>query len=159
MKKLLTIVFLTAGICSAGDYDRFAKTGRALVNGVRQEVTYYRAWAECTVEFLNESIPQEALAYFYGERVDEEGGAVAHEPVTLKDFILGEPIYSIDGTTCIITLAARNGLMYRTMFVTEQDMAVWDQYLTGYDRPSRTWLDEDQRAALLESDAYRRDEE
>jgi hypothetical protein len=159
MKKLLAIVLLTAGICSGADYDRFAKTGMALVNGERQEVTYYRAWAECPVAFLDESIPQEALTYFYGERTDEEGNVIPHDPLILKDFILGEPIYSKDGTKCIITLAARNGLMYRTMYVTEQDMLVWDQYLTGYDRPFTTWLDEDQREVLLEMDDYRRDEE
>jgi hypothetical protein len=158
MKKLLTIVLLTAAICSAGDYDRFAKTGMALVNGERIIATYYKAWAECPVEFLNEEIPQEALTYFYGERTDEEGTVIPHDPLILKDFILGEPIYSIDRTKCIITLAARNGLMYRTMYVTEQDMAVWDQYLTGYDRPSTTWLDEDQRGALLETEDYKQEE-
>jgi hypothetical protein len=158
MKKLLTIVLLTAAICSAGDYDRFAKTGMALVNGERQEVTYYRAWAECPVEFLNEEIPQEALTYFYGEHTDEEGNAIAHEPLILKDFILGKPIYSKAGTKCIITLAARNGIMYRTMYVTEQDVAVWDQYLSGYGYPSSTWLDEDQREALLETEDYKQEE-
>jgi hypothetical protein len=172
MMKILTVFCLMASICAANDFEeyaytepappspyaRFAKTGPALVNGRRITVTYYRAWAECPVEFLNEEIPQEALTYFYGKRLDEAGTVIPHDLLILKDFILGKPIYSKDGTKCIITLAARNGIMYRTMYVTEQDMAVWDQYLTGYDRPSTTWLDEDQREALLETEDYKREE-
>jgi len=168
MMKILTVFCLMASICAANEieeyaytepappspYARFAKSGPALVNGRRITVTYYRAWAECPVEFLNEEIPQEALTYFYGERMDEEGSVIPHDPLILKDFILGKPIYSKNGTKCIITVAARNGLMYRTMYVTEQDIAVWEQYLTAYGYPSSTWLDKDQMLALRNSAAY-----
>ena len=154
MKRLLTIVLLTAAICSAADYSRFAQTGPALVNGERIMATYYTAWVESPVAFLNEPIPEAAQVYFYGQRTDEEGNPIAHDPLILKDFILGTPAYSLDGTKCIITIAARNGLMYRTMFVTEQDMAVWEQYLTAYGFDSSKWLTTDEFFDLLNSPAY-----
>jgi hypothetical protein len=168
MMKILTVFCLMASICTSSDFEeyaytepvppspyaRFAKTGPAIVNGTRITATYYTAWVESPVAFLNEPIPEAAQTYFYGERLDENGNVIPHEPVVLKDFILGEPVYSLDGTKCIITIAARHGLMYRTLFVTEQDMAVWEQYLSAYGYPQETWLDRDQMLALRNSAAY-----
>jgi hypothetical protein len=154
MKKIIAIVLLTATICSGADYSRFEKQGMAMVSGERVWSTWHIAHAECGVEMLDVQVPQEAQDYFYGMRTDEQGNAIPHEPLVLRDFILGTPAYSLDGTMCIISIAARHGPMYRSMFVTEQDMMVWDGYLTSYGFPSTAWLDTAQRAELLMSERY-----
>jgi hypothetical protein len=151
VKKLLAIILLMSAICSGADYSRFVRTA----NGI--EVGY--AWAECPVEMLNEPIPEAAMVYMYGQRTDEQGNAIPHDPLTLRGFVLGYPVMSLDSTTCIIAVAARSDVMYRISAVSTNDLAVWDGYLTAYGYDSSKWLTMEQYQTMMQSERYNGGEE
>jgi hypothetical protein len=148
-EKVVSVIILLvvlACLCFGADYSRFVR----VVNGI--EVAY--GWVECPVEMLDEPIPNEAQIYVFGARTDEQGNVIPHEPKTLREFVLGYPAMSLDGTTAVIAVGARHAHMYRTSAVGTNDFAVWDSYLSAYGFDSSKWLDSEQYRDLLMSERY-----
>jgi hypothetical protein len=146
MKKLILFCTLISSLCFAGEFDRFHHIHPSGLDVVD-------AWAECSVEMLSELIPTEAPNSTIILTTDEEGNVLTSRKKTLAEYVFSVQ-KSLDGTTAIIRLCAIDGETYRTVGVTDADLALWKYFLSSYGSTPDQWLNADEYQAKINSAEY-----
>ena len=146
MKRLILFCSLLSMLCFAGEFDRFHYIHPSGLDAVA-------AWAECPVAMLNELIPAEAPKSTIVLSTDEEGNPVETRQKTLEEYVFSVN-RSLDGSMAIIRLCAIDGETYRTVGVTDEDLALWKAFLASYGSTPDQWLNADEYQAKINSAEY-----
>ena len=146
MKRLILFCSLIASLCSAGEFDRFHYVHPSGLDAVA-------AWAECPVSMLNELIPAEAPKSTVVLTADEEGTPLTTRQKTLEEYVFSVQ-RSLDGSTAIIRLCAIDGATYRTVGVTDEDLALWEAFLASYGSTPEQWFNQAEYLEKIRSTEY-----
>lgn len=123
------------------------------------------AFLEVPAEFLKTVVPEGAKwgtfvvsPAEYDSKGNEITSATTRQK-TLDEFLLHK-VYSIDGATALILLAAMERPTMRTNGVNQQDLIEWDYYLQdhGLHYASGLWMTIDQYKIRLRSPDYCKEE-
>ena len=68
---------------------------------------------------------------------------------TLREFVFPHMTHDLDDGTTVFLLACKTHSTYRMEGVDEQDLIDWNAFLTPYGHGRKTWLNQEERDALL----------
>lgn len=98
------------------------------------------AWAECSADFLETPIPQDALNSVYGVSVGDDGSESPNVLTkALRDFSLQITRLEL-ADTYLVLLGAREFEVGRQEYVSADDLADWDSYLIPNGFDSSKWI-------------------
>ncbi len=158
MRRFLALVLTSLAIVLPvhAQYERFAHPDPFF--------TALYAFVEAPVEMLEIQVPPGAkwgTVVVAPAVVDEEGNEVT--PAVTRQKTIGEFAFvhtrSLDGSKVVVMLAAIEAPTYRTHGVNAQDLGEWEYFLTPYGFTRVKWLNIPEMNALLQTAAYRTEEE
>lgn len=128
-------------------YDKFYHTNGRLY-----------AFLEMPIEALETLIPEGAKWGSKNEVYDEEGELVSSEQKIVDEFIMHKTV-SIDGSKCMILLAAMERPCHRMKGVSESDLDDWAAYGEAvWGKTEADWMNVSEMQELLLTENYAIDE-